>query len=84
MALHGWEPVAERLSVLAAQQHWGEMPGLIDDEMLHTFALVCPAAELAQRLYARYRGLADRLSLYLPFMPGERDDFWRRLVDAKG
>jgi hypothetical protein len=25
-------------------------------------------------------GLADRLALYLPFVPGERDDFWRRLV----
>jgi probable F420-dependent oxidoreductase len=84
MALHGWQPVAEQLSRLAAHQQWGEMPPLIDDEMLQTFALVCHADELAQRLQERYRGLADRLSLYLPFTPGERDDFWRRLIDASG
>jgi hypothetical protein len=56
------------------------MPALIDDGMLATFAVVVPAEELAAALAERYAGLADRLMLYLPFKPGERDDLWRALL----
>ena len=59
---------------------WMEMPGLISDEMLQTFAVVAPPDGIAQGLKARYEGLADRLTLYLPFIPGDRDDFWRKLI----
>ncbi|MBE9525159.1 MAG: LLM class F420-dependent oxidoreductase, partial [Chloroflexi bacterium] len=31
-------------------------------------------------LLERYQGIADRLNLYIPFIPGERDDFWRKLL----
>lgn len=80
MALHGWGEVADRLSALARRGAWGEMAGLISDEMLGTFALVGPAEDLGPALHARYQGLADRVTLYLPFYPGTQDDFWRRLV----
>jgi len=83
MTLHGWTEVAENLSALAGRGAWGEMPGLISDEMLHTFALVVPASELPSALAERYAGLADRLALYIPFMPGERDDFWQALLNAR-
>jgi hypothetical protein len=53
------------------------MPAVIDDEMLSTFAVLAPAEELRAALVERYSGLVDRLALYLPFIPGERDDFWR-------
>jgi probable F420-dependent oxidoreductase len=82
MALHGWQDVAESLSALAGRGAWSEMPALISDEMLHTFALVAPAAELSSALMERYQGLADRLALYIPFMPGERDAFWQGLLNA--
>jgi probable F420-dependent oxidoreductase len=80
MALHGWGEVADQLRALARGGEWGEMGGLITDEMLHTFAVVAPEQELAATLRRRYAGLADRLSLYLPFSPGERDNFWRNLA----
>lgn len=80
MALHGWPEVAERLSYLAARGKWSEMPGLIDDEMLATFALVAHPAELREALGERYYSLVDRLTLYLPFVPGERDSFWRAFL----
>jgi probable F420-dependent oxidoreductase len=80
MALHGWGEVADQLRALARGGEWGEMGGLITDEMLHTFAVVAPEDELAATLRRRYAGLADRLSLYLPFSPGERDGFWRNLA----
>lgn len=80
MAHHGWESTAEQLSALAARGRWGEMPSLIDDTMLETFAVVGEENKLAQALHRRYDELADRLCLYLPFTPGLRDEFWRVLV----
>lgn len=80
MALHGWEEVAERLSALAARGRWDEMPALVSDEMLATFATIASPAELAAALRERYAGLADRLALYTPFVPGQRDAFWKALL----
>jgi probable F420-dependent oxidoreductase len=82
MALHGWEPVASQLSELAKRAQWGDMPALIDDEMLATFAVVAKPADLRGALLERYLGMADRLALYLPFVPGERDEFWRGFVQG--
>lgn len=84
MALHGWGHVAEQLSAHAARGEWDRLPGLITDEMLEQFCLVSNASELADSLQARYRGLAARLSVYEPVVPGERDDFWRGLTQALG
>ena len=84
MAHHGWGEIADQLRELARRAAWGEMPELVSDEMLSTFAVVAPEADLAAALLERYRGLADRLSLYLPYSPGSRDAFWRKLVDEIG
>lgn len=84
MALHGWESTAEKLSALAARGEWGEMPALIDDEILETFAVVASPAGLPAALFGRYKDLADRLALYLPFTPGERDAFWKDLIKGIG
>ena len=50
--------------------------------MLATFALDAEPDTLGAALRERYRGLVDRVSLYLPFVPGERDDFWRATAEA--
>jgi len=80
MSLHGWEAEAEQLSALAAHGKWGEMPGLINDEMLGTFATLVDASGLKAALTERYSGVADRLALYIPFVPGERDAFWKKFL----
>jgi len=79
-SLHGWDDVAEQLSRLASKGRWGEMPGLITDEILATFAVVADPDDVPAALQERYQGLADRLNLYMPFMPGERDGFWRKVL----
>ena len=81
-ALHGWEDVAEKLSMHAAKGEWGEMFSLITDDILRTFCVVSDEAGLAPALKERYEGIADRLTLYTPFTPGERDAFWKGLVEA--
>jgi len=81
-ALHGLEDVAEQLSVHAAKSEWGEMFGLITDDILSTFCVLSDQAGLPAALKERYDGLADRISLYTPFVPGEKDAFWKELVGA--
>jgi hypothetical protein len=82
---HGWGEIGERLSQLAAQQRWADMPGLVSDEMLAAFAVEAAPGDLGAALRQRYDGLLDRISLYMPFVPGQMDDFWRRLVrDVSG
>lgn len=80
MALHGWEAEAEKLSDLSRHGQWAEMPSIITDEMLNTFAVVAAPQELGPALKERYQVLADRLSLYLPFTPGDKDEFWRAFL----
>jgi hypothetical protein len=80
MTLHGWQDVAKQLSEMAARGKWDEMPALVSDEMLNTFAVVAEAGDLPCSLFERYAGLVDRLNLYIPFVPGERDIFWSGLV----
>jgi probable F420-dependent oxidoreductase len=80
MALHGWEEIAKQLSALASRGEWGEMPGLVSDDMLATFAVVTDEESLPAALKEKYAGIADRLALYLPFMPGQKDAFWESLV----
>jgi len=77
---HGWEEVGERLSVLAREKKWREMPALVTDEMLGAFAVEAGPDELGPALKERYEGFTDRLALYLPFVPGVRDDLWRSLA----
>ena len=81
MEHHGWLEVGEKLSALAARGQWAVMPALITDEILAEFCTEAGSpAELAQVLQQRYNGLADRLTLYLPFKPGENDALWMDLT----
>jgi probable F420-dependent oxidoreductase len=79
---HGWEEVGERLGTMAREKKWREMPALISDEMLAAFAVEATPDELGAALIERYEGLIDRVSLYLPFVPGERDGFWRKVMES--
>ncbi|OGO18227.1 MAG: hypothetical protein A2Z14_15745 [Chloroflexi bacterium RBG_16_48_8] len=80
MDLHGWGEVADQLRQLSRRGQWNEMADWINDEMMETFATVAPREKMAEALQERYTGLADRITLYLPFIPGERDPFWQAMV----
>ena len=80
--VHGWGEVGERLGGLAREKKWDEMPQQISDEMLHAFAVEAAPDEVGPALVERYEGLIDRVALYVPFVPGEKDEFWRKTVEA--
>src|SRR5215216_2556605 len=82
MDLHGWSGIAEKLSAHAARSEWAEMPMLITDEILNEFCLVTEEDKLTEELKKRYEGIADRLTLYTPFVPGENDERWRGLAQT--
>lgn len=80
LACHGWEAVGEELSQLASKQQWAAMASLISDEMLATFAVEAEPEALGLALRDRFDGLLDRVALYIPFVPGQMDPFWRKLI----
>ncbi|HEV8636715.1 MAG TPA: TIGR03617 family F420-dependent LLM class oxidoreductase [Chloroflexota bacterium] len=82
MEHHGWGEARAALSSLAARRRWEEMPGLIDDAMLCALAVDAEPADVAPALRERYAGLADRLSLSVPFVAGQDDHFWRETLAA--
>ena len=82
MDLHGWAGAAEKLSAHAARGEWAEMPVLITDEMLGELCLVTEEDTLADALTKRYNGIADRLTLYTPFLPAANDERWRQLTGS--
>ena len=79
-SIHGWEDIAERLSGHAARKQWGEMGELITDEILGTFAVVADSEDVPDQIKNRYHGLADRITLYAPYNPGENDHLWHSLI----
>ena len=81
MSHHGWDEAAEKLTAFAAKGEWAEMPMLITDEMLEQFVTFADSpAALPAALKKRYEGIVDRITVYTPFVPGEKDDFWREMV----
>lgn len=80
MELHGWGETAEQLQGMARRGEWDTMGERITQEMLEAFAVVCEPDELGPALLERYQGLVDRLALYLPYVPGQRDPVWSSLV----
>ena len=79
MDLHGWNAAREVLSKKAVRGHWDEMPPLITDEMVDTFAVIGRPHTIRQAIAARYDGLVDRVMLYRPFKLGE-EDLWRAVI----
>jgi probable F420-dependent oxidoreductase len=82
MDLHGWGDIADQLRTLSRKGEWEQMTALVSDEMLDTFAVVAEESQLPAALLERYGGLADRLMLYIPFIPGERDSLWTTLIQG--
>jgi probable F420-dependent oxidoreductase len=83
LAAHGWEEVGDRLSGLAREKRWEEMPREITDNMISAFAVEAVPDELGAALRERYEGLIHRVALYTSFEPGKNEDFWRAVLDGR-
>ena len=61
---HGWGDVHTELNSLTKQNRWGELASVIDDDILHTFAVVAEPDDVPAEIDRRYGHLADRISVY--------------------
>ena len=64
---HGWGDLQPELNRLTKAGRWGELAGLIDDEVLTTLAVAGPPGEIGRLVAERYDGLVDRVGLSMPY-----------------
>ncbi len=62
--LHGWGDLHTELHRLSVRGDWAAMTGLIDDSLLHTFAVVGEPDRVGTEIYRRYGEIVDRYILY--------------------
>jgi probable F420-dependent oxidoreductase len=67
LELHGWGDLQPQLNSLSKEGRWEEMGGLIDDEILETFAVVGEPDRIAPELKRRYGDVISRISFYAPY-----------------
>ncbi len=60
----------------------GAMAHLVTDYMLAQFTIIARREDVGAKLCEKCRGLLDRIGLYLPFNPGEDDDWLRDAIAA--
>ena len=63
---HGWGELQDELNALTKRGAWDEIASLIDDEMLHTFAVVGTPEEAIEEVRRRYGDVATRVTLATP------------------
>jgi probable F420-dependent oxidoreductase len=79
LELHGWGDLQTELNQLSKKGEWVAMGELIDDEILHTFAVVAEPEGVGRELAARYSGVVDRCSFYAPYR--SEPERWRAVVE---
>ena len=67
LEMHGWGGLQDELNALSKQGRWAEMGDLIDDEVLHTFAVVGTPEEAVRGLRDRWGDILHRISFYAPY-----------------
>ncbi len=64
LGVHGWEERSDALHRLTIEGRWGELAGLVDDEMLDAFSVSGRWDEIGARIVERYHGRVDRIAPY--------------------
>lgn len=85
LELHGWGDLARRLNTMSKQGEWEAMGHEVDDEVLHTIAVVAAPEEVGPALERRFAGLEGvtlRFPFYSPDGPGFADGTAERWTPA--
>jgi probable F420-dependent oxidoreductase len=68
--VHGWAARGEELTRLSKAGEWDDMATLVDDEMLHAFAVVAEPDRLGAAVHERWAGRVDRVAVFTAADPG--------------
>jgi probable F420-dependent oxidoreductase len=80
LELHGWGDLQTDLHALSRRGEWDEMAGLIDDEVLGTFAVTGELDVIADRVRERFGDIVDRFNVYAPY--GIAPERWAEVLAA--
>lgn len=82
---HGWEETGRKLHELSVTNGWDKMPGLVTDEMVHTFAAVGTYEQIGDKILERFGSFATTVGLPMPAPEHEKLllPSLRRLQEAK-
>ncbi|ABW12116.1 luciferase family protein [Parafrankia sp. EAN1pec] len=75
---HGWGELHGEAHRLSVDQRWEEMANLVDDEVLHTLAVVADAGHLADVVRDRFGRLVTGLRLNVPY--ADDPDVWTPVI----
>ncbi len=64
---HGWGELQTELNQMSKEGRWEEMGELIDDDILHAFAVVAEIDDLAPEILRRFGDIIDRISFYAAY-----------------
>lgn len=67
--VEGWGDLQPELNALSKQGDWAGMANKIDEDVLHTIAVVGTPKDVASEIVRRYGHEADRVCLYFPGYP---------------
>ncbi len=79
-AIHGWTDIGEQASRLSREQRWDDLPGLVDDEMLHTVATLATHDDIADALNERYAGRVQRIEFSMPVKSEGDAEVFRHII----
>jgi probable F420-dependent oxidoreductase len=80
LELHGWGDLQDELNAMTKRGEWDRIGELIDDEILHTFAVIGTPEDALAEVQRRYGDLATRIALDLPSDGDE--ERWAALFDS--
>ncbi len=80
LELHGWGDLQGELGRMTKAGRWTELGDVIDDEVLHAFAVVGGPTEAGRGLNQRWGGIASRITIYATY-PSE-PTMWPEVIDA--
>ncbi len=76
---HGWGELQEELNALTKGGGWDELSSVVDDEVLHTFAVIGSPEDAAHEVRQRYGDAATRIALPVP--EAADPDRWSAVFD---
>lgn len=78
--LHDWGDIAVQASRLSKAQKWDDLPGLVDDDMLHTVATLGTHDTIAAQLRDRYASRVDRIEFSMPVTNPDEATTYRQIL----
>jgi probable F420-dependent oxidoreductase len=66
LELHGWEELHEELNTMTKRGQWDQIADMIDEDILHTFAIIGTPETCVAEIERRYGDIGTRIAITVP------------------